>query len=92
MANLSSIWVENYKDVNEDQAQAEIIKCHQKIKEIKELQVADTKLREAQELVKDLRGAYTSAKNAEKAKIEFFLDKINEIQAGTVNPTSGANP
>ena len=59
-----------------------------KIKEIEEERAADEKLSAAKQIVKDMNSAYTSAIKYEKAKISFLLEKTQEIQDGTVNPTS----
>lgn len=86
---LSKSFMENHKDVNEDVAIDLVIKAEQKIRVIKEERAADQKLAAAKQITKDLNGAYTSALKYEQAKIDFLLEKINEIQSGDVNPTSG---
>jgi phage terminase Nu1 subunit (DNA packaging protein) len=88
---LSKSFVDNHESINEDVAGELIVKAEQKIKEIKEEKAADTKLAAAKEIAKDLNSAYTSALRYEQAKIDFLLEKIAEIQAGLVNPHSGAN-
>lgn len=89
---LGNAFVENNEEVNEDVAAELIVRAEQKIKEIEEERAADEKLAAAKNIVKDLNGSYTSAIKYEKAKINFLLDKIAEIQGGFVNPSSGANP
>ena len=88
---LGNAFVENNEDVNEDVAAELIVRAEQKIKEIEEERAADERLAAARNIVKDLNGSYTSAIKYEKAKINFLLDKIAEIQGGEVNPSSGAN-
>lgn len=88
---LSKSFVDNNEDVNEDVAIEGIVKAEQKIREIEEERSADEKLVAAKQIVKDINSAYTSAIKYERAKINFFLEKINEIQGGEVNPSSGAN-
>ncbi len=88
---LSKSFVDNHDNVNEDVAAELIVKAEQKIKEIEEEQSADERLAAAKNIVKDLNGSYTSAKKYERAKINYLLEKINEIQGGEVNPSSGAN-
>jgi hypothetical protein len=88
---LSKSFVDNNEDVNEDVAIDGIVKAEQKIREIEEEKAADEKLAAAKQIVKDINSAYTSAIRYERAKINFFLEKINEIQGGEVNPSSGAN-
>lgn len=89
--SLSKSFVENAEDLNEDQATQLLIESEKKIKLIKEQRAADPKLKAAKDIAKELGAGYTSALNYEKSKISFLLDKIEEIQNGQVNPTSGAN-
>lgn len=91
MANtqaLNQSFIDNHEKVNEDEAGALIVKAEQKIKALEEERAADEKLAAAKQIVKDLNSAYTSAIKYEKAKITFLLEKIEEIQANEVNPTS----
>jgi glucose-6-phosphate-specific signal transduction histidine kinase len=88
---LSKSFVDNHENVNEDVAADLIVKAEQKIKAIKEERVADERLAQAKQIVKDLNSAYTSALKYEQAKIDFLLEKIEEIQSGEVNPSSGGN-
>lgn len=90
-SKLSQSFVDNAKDLNEDEATALLVESEQKIRQIKEERAADEKLTAAKNIVKDLSAGYNSALNYEKSKISFLLDKINEIQDGSVNPSSGAN-
>jgi hypothetical protein len=88
---LSKSFVDNHENVTEDVAADLVVKATQKIRDIKEERAADAKLAQAKEIVKDLNSAYTSAIKYEQAKIDFLLEKIDEIQSGAVNPSSGAN-
>jgi hypothetical protein len=88
---LSQSFVENNENVSEDQAADAIIKAQLTIKQLEEERDADEKLNAAKGIVKDLNAGYSSAIRYEKAKINFLLEKIQEIQNGEVNPTSGAN-
>lgn len=88
---LSKSFLDNNENVSEDFAGEQIVKSTQKIKEIEEEREADEKLAAAKQIVKDLNSAYTSTIKYERAKINFFLEKIREIQDGEVNPSSGAN-
>lgn len=90
-SQLSQSFVDNAKDLNEDEATALLVESEQKIRQIKEERAADAKLTAAKSIVKDLSAGYNSALNYEKSKIGFLLDKIQEIQDGSVNPHSGAN-
>jgi len=90
-SKLSQSFIDNGKDLNEDEATALLVESEQKIRVIKEQRAADPKLTAAKQIVKELGAGYNSALAYEKAKISFLLDKINEIQDGSVNPHSGAN-
>jgi len=88
---LSDSFVENNEDVSEDVAGSLIVKAEQKIREIEDERAADERLAAARQIVKDLNGAYTATVKYERAKIQFLLEKIAEIQSGDINPSSGAN-
>jgi len=88
---LSKSYVDNHENITEDAAADLIVKAEQKIREIKDEKKADEKLTQAQQIVKDLNSAYNAAIKYEYAKINFLLEKIEEIQSGDVNPDSGAN-
>jgi hypothetical protein len=85
---LSQSFVNNHENVSEDVAAELIVSAEQKIREIREERAADDKLAAAKQIVKDLNSAYTSAIKYEEAKIQFLLEKIEEIQTDSVNPTS----
>lgn len=87
---LSKSFIDNHENVSEDVAGELIVKAEQKVKAIQEERNADEKLAQAKQIVKDLNSAYTSAINYERAKIDFLLEKIEEIQSGDVNPSSSA--
>ena len=88
---LSKSFVDNHENVTEDVAADLIVKAEQRMRHIREERAADEKLAQAKQIVKDLNGAYTSTIKYEQAKIDFLLEKIEEIQSGDVNPSSGAN-
>jgi hypothetical protein len=88
---LSKSFVDNHETINEDSAGELVVSAELKIKEIEEERAADERLMAAKQIVKDLNGAYTSAIRYERAKIQFLLEKIQEIQGGEVNPSSAAN-
>lgn len=90
-SQLNQSFVDNAEGLNEDEATALLVESEQKIRLIKEEQNADVKLSAAKSIAKELGAGYRSALNYEKSKIGFLLDKIAEIQAGSVNPSSGAN-
>lgn len=84
---LSKTWLENVKDVSEDQAAEMVVKAEMKIKELLEEQANDEKLTAAKQIVKDLNASYSSVVAMEKARIAYLLDRITEIQEG-INPTA----
>lgn len=86
---LSQSFIDNGENLNEDEAAALLVEAEKKIRLIKEEKAADEKLAAAKNIVKDLSAGYNSALQYEKAKISFLLDKLAEIQDGSVNPTSG---
>jgi len=88
---LSRSFVDNHEDVNEDKAGELIVSAELKIKDIEEERAADERLMAAKQIAKDLNSAYTSAIKYERAKIQFLLEKIQEIQGGEVNPSSVVN-
>jgi hypothetical protein len=88
---LNKSFIENNEDVTEDRAAELIVRSEQKIRELRDEQANDDKLNAARQIVKDLNAGYTSAIKYEQAKINWLIDKINEIQDGSVNPSSGAN-
>ena len=87
---LSKTFIDNNQDVNEDQASELIVKAEQKIREIEMERAADEKLAAAKNITKDLNAGYSSAIKYEKAKIQFLLEKIAEIQGDEVNPHSSS--
>jgi rubrerythrin len=88
---LSRVFVDNNENVDEDTASRLIVEAAKQIRAIKEEKKEDPQLAAAQQLVKDLSSAYSAAIKNEQAKIEFLLEKIAEIEDGSVNPSSGAN-
>jgi|NOAtaT_6_FD_contig_21_10823676_length_503_multi_6_in_0_out_0_1 vacuolar-type H+-ATPase subunit I/STV1 len=85
---LSKAFVENNTSITPEEAEHLIAKAELKIKFLREEKAADDKLNAAKQIVKDLNEGYNSAIKYEKAKIDFLLGKIEEIESGEVNPTS----
>lgn len=83
---LSQSYLDNHEEINEDQAAALIVKAEQQIRELRQEMRDDEKLRAAAEIVKDLKGGYSSVIQYEEAKISYLLDKIEQIQEGDINP------
>lgn len=88
---LSKSFVDNHENIGEDTAGELIVTSTQKIREIEKERKSDERLESARQIVKDINGAYTSAIKYERAKINFLLEKIQEIQEGSINPSSGFN-
>jgi hypothetical protein len=86
---LGSSFVENHKDIAEDEAMEKITQCELTIRDLTDEKKNDDKLNAAKQIVKDLNNGYNSAINYEKAKIQFLLEQIEKIRADEVNPTSG---
>lgn len=87
---LSDSFLANNENVNEDFASQQIVAATQKVREIEQEREADEKLAAAKQIVKDINSAYSSAIKYERAKINFFLEKIEEIQSGEVNPSGNS--
>lgn len=83
-------FMENYENINEDEAMELIVQAEQRIKEIQEERAADEKLANAKQIVKDLNSAYADAIKHERSKISFFLEKLAGIKEGKVNPTGNS--
>jgi hypothetical protein len=88
---LNEAFIENNQDVDEDTAAALIVQAEQKIKALEDERAENEHLANAKQIVKDLNAGFSSAIKYEKAKIKFLLERIEEIQSGDVNPSSGAN-
>ena len=86
---LSKSFVDNHQDINEDEALDLLYSASKQIKELNEEMEGDDQLNAAKQIVKDLTKGYTSAINYEKAKIEYLIQRVEEIRANEVNPTSG---
>ncbi len=82
---LTKTFTDSYKNVSEDEASMMVVEAMKKVREIKQEQKEDEKLQAAIQIVKDLKSAYRDAQKYEKAKIDWLLDRIDEIQAGEVN-------
>jgi len=85
---LSSTFLSDNEQVNEDEAAGLIVKAEQLIKGLSEEMETDEDLADAKAVVKDLSSGYKNAIKYEQAKIQFLLAKIDEIQDGSVNSTT----
>lgn len=78
---LSETFIENHKEVNEDEAAQLIVRSEMKIRALEEEKSMDEDLASAIEIAKQLKGAYTDAVKYERAKIDYLLKKIDEIRS-----------
>lgn len=78
IARLPVGYVEDTAGMNGDQLRAEIIKAEASLREVDKELKADEKLQGAKELLKDLSGAYSDAKKAQRAKIAYTLHMLDE--------------
>lgn len=85
---LSKTFLEDNENISEDEAANLIVKAELTIKGLSEEMQADEHLSAAKQVVKDLTAGYSSAIKYEQAKIQYLLAKIEEIQEGSVNPSS----
>ena len=83
---LSATFLEDNEAISEDEAANLIVKAEQQIKGLLDEMSTDEHLIAAQQVVKDIKGGFRDAINYEKAKIQYLLAKIEEIQSGSVNP------
>ena len=86
---LSQAFLENNTAITEDGAAAMVVKSEIQIKALREEMNSDEKLAAAIQITKDLNTGYNNAIRYEEAKIQYLLAKIEEIQDGSVNPTTG---
>lgn len=82
---LSETFVKDNEDVTEDRAMELIVKAEMQIKDLEEEKANDDQLNAAKSVVKDLSAGYSSAIKYEKAKIQYLIGKIEDIQEG-INP------
>ena len=84
---LSSTFLEDNENINEDQAAHLIVKAEQQIKGLTEEMETDDRLNAALQIAKDLKSGYTNAVKYEQAKIQYLLSKIEEIQGSDAPPS-----
>ena len=83
---LNQAFLDNVSDIAEDEAGNLIVKSEQKLRDLRNEMDNDEDLSSAVQVVKDMKTAYTSVIKYEEAKIQHLLEKIDDIQDGTVNP------
>lgn len=77
---LSNSFQENHKDIGEDRAMELIYQAEKTMKNLREERNQDDKLNAAKNIAKELGTGYTSALNYEKAKIQFLVERVEELQ------------
>ena len=77
---LSSSFMENNKDINEDEAMAKITQSELEIKAILDEKKNDDKLEAARDICKQLSLGYNASLKMEKAKIQFLLERIESLR------------
>lgn len=87
-ASLNRSFLDNYEDVSPEVAMELIVEAEQRIKEIQKQREADQRLAEAKQVVKDINSAYNDAIKYERAKISFFLEKLEQAEQGTTKVVS----
>jgi len=80
---LSQAFLDNNSDLNEDDAAALVVKSELQIKALRTEMEADEKLAAAIQIAKDLTSGYKNAIKYEESKIQYLLEKIEEIRAST---------
>jgi hypothetical protein len=78
IAKLPVGYVEDSAGMQGDQLRSEIIKAETSLREVAIAQKADEKLAGAKDIVKDIVGAYSDAKKAQRAKIDYTLHLLDE--------------
>lgn len=77
---LTESYVSSKVDISEGDAEKELITAEFAIKQLLHEKESDEQLTAAKEIVKDLNAGYSSAVKYEKAKIEFLLEKIENLR------------
>lgn len=83
---LDQAFLDNVSEISEDEASALIVRSAQKMRDLKFEMDNDEDLLAATQVLKDMKGGYTSVLKYEAAKVQHLLEKIDEIQEGDVNP------
>jgi len=88
--HLTSTFVEENANVNEENAAAQIVEAAKEISVLKAQMKGDERLEAAKQIVKDLRESYTSSIKFSQSKIKFLIDKLQDIEdeGEDANPNS----
>ena len=85
IAKLPVGFLEEAAGMDGDQLRAEIVKAETSIHEVEKAMKADEHLEAARQVAKDLVGAYSDARTAQRAKISYtltLLDERGELSTG----------
>ena len=77
---LTDTYVSDRVNIDEDKAIEELTNAEFTIRQVLADKEEDDELQTAKVIVKDMSAGYNSAVKYEKAKIEFLLEKIEEVR------------
>lgn len=77
---LSESYVDTNRNISEEDALKLITEAEFAIKQVSDEKEADVALKSAKDICKDLNASYNSASKYEKAKIEFLLEKVQDVR------------
>ena len=78
---LSTSFVDSNEKITEDEAVKAVTEAEFVMKQLNHDKDNDENLESAKNIVKDLNAGYSAALKYEKAKIDFYLDKIESIRS-----------
>lgn len=78
IARLPTGYAEEADRMDSEALSAEVLLAETRIREVEREQAADEKLQGAKEIVKDLKGPYSDALKAQRAKIDYALHLLEE--------------
>ena len=78
--HLSSTFIEECREIKEDEVGSLIVQATREISSLKSEMKGDERLEAAKQIVKDLRGAYTSSIKYSQDKIKFLVNKLDELE------------
>lgn len=85
---LSDAFVKNVEELSEDELLDQVINVENTVRDLVEEQNNDEQLRAAKEVVKDLNAGYTNAIKHEKAKLDYLINRINELRNTEIGENS----
>lgn len=82
---LNESYIASRTEISESEAEKELISAEFALKQLAYEKENHEQLQAAKEIVKDLNAGFSSAAKVEKAKIEFLLEKIENIRIAKAN-------